>query len=209
MKKLVRTLIVSFLIFATANAFAQSVRIGAVAGLQLSRPEHVDSKLGFNLGAKGEFDFSDKDSHPYLDFSLLLSAKGWKEKICDVTVEPTVDWICRLYYLEMPVHIGYTHTFNERFKLLADIGPYVAVGLTGKTEVDGVKKEDKYESNNLFNDGTYKRFDVGAGAKVGIETNGRFQIMIGYEMSFINQCRWKIEPRKDRTFGISVAYMFL
>ncbi len=210
----IRIGLVAFFTFTNSIIFAQSMKYGIVAGLQLSHPKHTDAKLGFNLGMKGEFFFSDNESKPYLDLRLLLSAKGWKDKLSyEGRNNKFVDWECRLYYLEMPVHIGYKYALSERVKLLADIGPYFAVGLSGKSEFRGGDKslsaENPYEGN-LFKNDTYKRFDAGAGADIGVEIKQRLQIAIGYQMSLMNPTkeRWKSLSLKDRTLFLSFAYMF-
>lgn len=210
----IRIGLVAFFTFTSSIIFAQSMKYGIVAGLQLSHPKHIDAKLGFNLGMKGEFFFSDNESKPYLDLRLLLSAKGWKDKLSyEGRNNKFVDWECRLYYLEMPVHIGYKYALSERVKLLADIGPYFAVGLSGKSEFRGDDKslsaENPYEGN-LFKNDTYKRFDAGAGADIGVEIEQRLQIAIGYQMSLMNPTkeRWKSLSLKDRTLFLSFAYMF-
>lgn len=65
------------------------------------------------------------------------------------------------------------------------------VGLSGKSRFDWTNKssdDDEIENmyaGNLFKNGTYKRFDFGAGAKAGFEVNGNIQIIAGYEMSFV------------------------
>lgn len=209
----VRSLFIAIFVFAFTDSCAQSVRYGIVAGLQLSHPKHIDSRLGFNLGMKGELGFSDNESKAYLDFGLQLSAKGWKEKLFYADLNENTEWKCRLYYLEVPIHAGYKYAVGERIKLLADIGPYFAVGLSGKSEFDSgdnaLDSENPYEGN-LFKNDTYKRLDIGIGAKTGIEVNKKLQLTIGYEMSLINPTdeRWRILSLKDRTLGLSMAYMF-
>ena len=135
----IRIGLVAFFTFTSSIIFAQSMKYGIVAGLQLSHPRNIDYRLGFSLGIKGELEFSDNENRAYLDLGVLLSAKGWKDNFFHVNdMDKFYEWKCRLYYLEMPVHIGYKYALSERVKLLADIGPYFAVGLSGKSEFSGI-----------------------------------------------------------------------
>lgn len=209
-----RILLITIFTLAFSDGFAQSLKYGIVAGLQLSHPKDVDSRLGFNLGMKGELYFSDNESTAYLDFGLQLSAKGWKDELHYAAEDHNpVDWKCRLYYLEVPVHIGYKYAINKRIKLLADIGPYFAIGLSGKSVFDSgdesLDVENPYKGN-LFSNDTYKRIDVGAGAEIGLEINQHLQITVGYEMSLMKPTKdnWDTLSLKDRTLGVSIAYMF-
>lgn len=210
----IRIGLVAFFTFTSSFIFAQSMRYGTVASLQLSHTQHTNSRLGFSFGMKGELDFSDNENRAYLDFGLLLSAKGWKDKLSYADdMDKFCEWKCRLYYLEVPVHIGYKYALSEKVKLLSDIGPYFAVGLSGKSEFSGGDKslsaENPYEGN-LFKNDTYKRFDAGVGADIGVEIKQRLQIVIGYQMSLMNPVkeRWNILSLKDRTLFLSFAYMF-
>lgn len=69
--------------------------------------------------------------------------------------------------------------------------------------------ENPYEGN-LFSNDTYKRIDVGAGAEIGLEINQHLQITVGYEMSLMKPTKdnWDTLSLKDRTLGVSIAYMF-
>lgn len=195
------------------DGFAQSMRYGLTMGLQLSHPKEVDARLGFNIGGKGEISFSKNESHVFGDFGLMLSAKGWSDDLAYATSREYVEWKCRLYYLEVPIHIGYKYAVSEKIKILAGFGPYFAIGLLGRSEFDcnGNTSEitNPYDGN-LFKNGTYKCFDFGVDAKAGIEANRNIQVFVGYELSLMSPTkeRWKILSLKDRTFSISVAYLF-
>lgn len=208
MRFYIRMLLVAVFTSACSSVFARSMKYGVVAGFRLSRTPVADFRCGFHLGAKGEFNFSDNANRPYLDFGMSLSARGWKGEIAYLGGENDyVDWNCRLYYLEIPLHIGYKFCVNERIKVLANLGPYLAVGLSGKSVIDEENGEPSKE--NPFKNGMYKRFDVGAGAELGIEVDQRFQIALGYKMGLIRPTKglWD-ENYRDRTIGISASYMF-
>ena len=197
------------------NTFAQSLRYGVMAGIQSSHPKNLDSRTGFRAGIYGEVDFHDNDNTMYLNSGLLLSAKGWSEDTMTAYAEADpIKWKTRLYYLEIPVHIGYRHTANENVTLLASCGPYFAVGISGSSKFDSkgqsLADNDNPYDGNLFSNGMYRRFDFGAGARAGIELYGHFQITAGYDMSFIKPTKgmWNSISTKDRTCDISLAYLF-
>lgn len=160
MKRTIRTLFVLMIIFTGTNCFSQTFNYGIVAGIQRSHTKDTNSELGFKIGAKGELGFSNEESRAYLDFGLLLTAKGWKEKIAYLSEhDGTVNWKCRLYYIEIPFHIGYKYALNKDIKLMADVGPYFAFGLTGSTRADSDKNLPDLEIhtiNNLFKNKIYQ-----------------------------------------------------
>ena len=115
------------------------------------------------------------------------------------------------YYLEIPVHIGYKYAVNDNFSLFANAGPYIAIGLFGKAKitadgslVDGGSKVS--ESENVFGDDGFKRFDLGLGLKAGIEISKKYQFSIGYDFGFIEA--EELMGCKNRNLMISLGLMF-
>lgn len=200
-------------ILAISGVYAQQIKFGVSTGIQLSHPKEFSSHLGFCIGAKGELAFSQNENTAYLDYGTLLSAKGWKMHLHNVSHNDKAQWNCCLYYLTVPVHVGYKHAVSNRVKLFATIGPYFAVGLYGKSDIknsNGNTETTPPYAGNLFGNGAYKRFDFGAGAKVGVEISNKFQVMVGYDMGLIKPTGplWDTLSPKDRTASLSMAYLF-
>ena len=113
--------------------------------------------------------------------------------------------------MEIPVHIGYKYAVNDNFSLFANAGPYIAIGLFGKAKitadgslVDGGSKIS--ESENVFGDDGFKRFDLGLGLKAGIEISKKYQFSIGYDFGFIEA--EELMGCKNRNLMISLGLMF-
>ena len=89
--------------------FAQEFNYGVTAGLNVSHPKDYRNHVGFNVGVKGEYTFSDKQDCLYLESALLLTSKGWKTDVYADESENagTADWTCDAYYLELPLMVGY------------------------------------------------------------------------------------------------------
>lgn len=191
------------------SSFAQSPKFGIIAGAQISNPKGYKPHWGFKVGAKGEYEFTQSENTAYVDLELVLSTKGWKDEINYYNTDKYIDWNTNLIYCEVPIYIGYKHSVNETTRLFASIGPYFAMGLYGSTKFEDADIKNDNEGN-LFNNGTYKKFDFGLGAKIGAEINNRWQFALGYEMGLIKPTdyKWKTFNLKNRTLALSAAYMF-
>ena len=195
------------------DSFAQHIRYGAIMGVTVATSKELDPHVGFNIGAKGEVELSKNKTGTYLDFGLILSSKGWN---CDVYTDAAVTnkttWNCTLYYLEMPVHIGYKFEISNNVLFFAKAGPYLAVGLFGNTTLKGVDSSiyDKdVISDNVFRNEQYKRFDCGLGAAIGIERKEHLQFIVGYDHGLIKPTKtWSLLKAQNRAFYVSCAYLF-
>lgn len=154
MKKLLFSLVL--LLCGSAIVSAQDFakfRFGVTGGVNISSTtsEYADSKVGFQVGARGEYNFNNS---LYLGAALVWDQKGWK-----VDGESASNG-----YINLPVHIGYRYNFSEKWGIFAEVGPYFAYGVTGEIfDIDGVN-----------------RFDCGIGGRVGVEFC-KFQLHVGYD----------------------------
>lgn len=73
-----KSLLLLTVLFFSLVTFAQGFSYGVTAGLNVSQPKDYKNHLGFNVGVKGEYLFSDKIDCPYLETSLLLHARAGK-----------------------------------------------------------------------------------------------------------------------------------
>ena len=109
---------------------------------------NISSRTGFHAGVRGAFDFLkwSADDALYGSAAALISLKGGSTEAENekVTYNP--------YYLEIPLHVGYSHIMSEKVKFFFELGPYVAVGLFGKSN-----------GYSVFNDLKFRRFDMGVG----------------------------------------------
>ena len=207
MKKVL--LLMAMLTIGLASINAQdNLRWGATVGMNSSNFSITgfDSKIGFHAGVKAEVGLPQISEGVYLDMGALLTLKGAKidgGSAASIKFNP--------YYLEIPVHIGYKYAVNDNFSLFANAGPYIAIGLFGKAKmtadgslVDGGSKVS--ESENVFGDDGFKRFDLGLGLKAGIEISKKYQFSIGYDFGFIEA--EELMGCKNRNLMISLGLMF-
>ena len=185
-----------------------NLRWGVTAGMNVSslNVTGLDSRVGFHAGVKAELGLPQFTEGLYMDFGALLSLKGAK-----VEAGSMASFKINPYYLEIPVHIGYKYAVNDNFSVFANAGPYIAIGLFGKAKmtadgslVDGGSKVS--ESENVFGDDGFKRFDLGLGLKAGIEISKKYQFSIGYDFGFIEA--EELMGCKNRNLMISLGLMF-
>ena len=205
MKKILLVLVTLFCV----SVKAQEVKLGVFAGMNLSSPSELNSKLGFNVGVKGEVQFK---NNMYLELGLSLTSKGWESKgYYDAMTQETRTWKATPYYLEMPVHLGYKASVGENIKLFGSVGPYVGVGILGKSTYYADSKANGMKvttSDNLFKDKLQERLDWGVGARLGAEFYNHYQVSLGYNLGLKKIFKQDRADSKNRIFNVSFAYLF-
>lgn len=197
MKKIVLTFVFSVTIMCV---FSQSnARFGIVGGMNVSKfggnaiANVLPSRIGFHAGPKAEISLS-MLRNVYLDASALLSLKGTGQLLDEGNRS--------LYYLEVPLRIGYKYPMNNTFSVFGKAGPYVGFGLFGSS-IEGY--EDNPFSDDEFG---YKRFDFGLGVKAGVEISNKYQASIGYDWGLINIDNSGSIGFSNRNLSVSLAYLF-
>lgn len=165
-------------------------RYGVTAGLNTSNYSEgdMDSRIGFHVGVRGEYSFSNS---LYGTASLLFSQKGAKAGEGDYKVKYNPG------YLELPIMVGYRYGFDNGLSIFGETGPYFAYGICGKQKLG----DEKYD---FFEDGV-KKFDAGWGIHAGVEYS-KFQIRVGYEFGLSKV--YDENDAKNRNLMVSVGYMF-
>ena len=183
MKKILALVAILAIGLGSINA-QDNLRWGVTAGMNVSslNVTGLDSRVGFHAGVKAELGLPQFTEGLYMDFGALLSLKGAK-----VEAGSMASFKINPYYLEIPVHIGY------KAKITAD-----------GSLVDGGSKVS--ESENVFGDDGFKRFDLGLGLKAGIEISKKYQFSIGYDFGFIEA--EELMGCKNRNLMISLGLMF-
>jgi len=180
----------------TVNAQEKFATFGVKAGANLSTMNGDIKKTNYvfkyQFGLTADLAFTENF---YLITGLELQTKGTKSKphgSSDTKFNPM--------YLQIPVHAAYKFNVADNTKLVFEAGPYVAYGISGKMKTDGSKV-------NIFGDDRFKRFDMGAGAAVGVEVS-KFVIKTGYDFGILDVC--KIDGVKARNHGgyVTVGYQF-
>lgn len=213
------TLLLTLLLIITLPLAAQNFRIGATAGVNLNDPQIVESKMGFSVGAKGEFGFKGLSEGWYMDAALLLESHAWKCTFWGPGF-PTYKWLRQTvtpWYLNVPVHVGYRFPVSQNVKLFVNAGPYMAIGLFGKMKHDAVMLDGKIKKGTLLDNvftseypsggKAQNRFNWGAGVRFGVEIMDKYQVVLGYDRG-LNRFSYDFGISRTNLFSVSAAYMF-
>ncbi len=198
MKKVL--LIACMALFSVCSVSAQSetfkdLQWEAVVGMNNSDIGSLGNKIGFHLGAKAEVALPSVANGVYANAGAFISLKGCKQDYGDLGKSTT-----NAYYLEIPIHIGYKHYVNENLSIYGEVGPYIAYGIGGKLETSETYIEGDYDYDSGYNttisqskskidtfgDGGLKRFDIGAGLRVGVELKNKYTFSLGYDWGFVD-----------------------
>lgn len=183
------------------GAIAQKLSGEAVAGLNIADISKYDSRIGFHAGVRGTYDFSNEYNGAYANTGALISLKGGQLDYGDM-LNVNVD----AYYLEIPIHVGYKHEFNDKFALFGEFGPYFGIGLFGKLKLES---EGESMSVDTFSEkGGVKRFDMGLGFRLGAEIDKLIPISIGYDFGLTNINNDDNGNFKNSNLTVSVGYKF-
>lgn len=180
---------------------AQKVSYDITVGWVYSRPKGMEAMNGFSLGAKADWLAFGAESPLSLTTGISLVSKGWKTDVLIMEEGRNRDWTCRLYGLEIPLHLSYGCDLGANKVFMGSVGPYVGVGLWGKSE--GVETVEC----NPFKDGKCKRFDCGLGADVALVFR-RVGLGVGYKWGLLRQTSgWKgLGALRNRALTVSLGY---
>lgn len=174
--------------------FAQGFDYGVTAGLNISKPKDYKNHYGFNLGAKGEYLFSDNMNTFYMESALLFSDKGWED---DVYIDASENnkfatYRYDTYYLEVPLMAGYKFGVSDKVCASVSAGPYAGI---------------KLFENSDWGDFEYKTFDYGLKVYVGADFS-HWQIGVSYNHSMQDPIKhFALTNPKDRTLSLQVSYI--
>lgn len=177
MKKLLSFLVIA--IIGINSVKAQTLSGEVVAGLNIADVSELDSRIGFHVGVVGSYGFSNEFNGAYANAGALISLKGGQLDYGSI-LKANLD----AYYLEIPIHIGYKHSLSENFAIFGEFGPYIGIGLFGKSKIES--KGESISVDTFSEDGGVKRFDMGLGFKLGVEINKHIPISVGYDFGLAN-----------------------
>ena len=150
----------------------------------------IVSRVGFHAGfrASKDFKFFTPENAIYGNVAALISLKGGKLE------NDKGKTVYNPYYLEIPIHAGYSHVISENAKFYYEMGPYFAVGLVGKTD-----------GKTVFDDLNFRRFDFGLGLRTGVDFYKHFSLGLGYDVGLINVQKG---TGANKNFYVSAGYKF-
>ncbi len=208
MKKLLLSAVLIALVGLTATA--QS-RFGIIAGPSFGKFKAKSSGLTISGSSLTSFHAgflmdAALTENIYFQPQLLLSGKGGKMEITN-TVEATLN----PFFVEVPLNFLYKAPAGSG-KVFAGLGPYVGVGIFGKSkgESDGTSVSENIQFGSEDDD-DMKRFDYGANFVAGYEFANGLLINVNYSLGLAD-----LSPATDggdasfklQYFGISLGYLF-
>ena len=123
--------------------------------------------------------------------------------------------MARLHYLEIPVNLGYKHSFEKNdLSIFTFVGPYIGMALGGKIigkyKIDGEKDKDSEKID--FGKDNISRVDAGLNIGAGVEYK-KINFWIQYGVGLANLLGKDARGTDDykaklmtRTLGITVGY---
>ncbi len=177
----------------------------------------------FNVGVLGRFDLSRT-----LDFEtgIILSGKGAKSEtyFTGSTTDNYVKTKFNPLYLEVPLNAIVRVPLNSKSSLFFNAGPYVAIGIAGKTKTESkilgimsnTEADIKFNNDNPAQPGQQeaaydklKRFDIGLNIGGGFDFRKvLLKANYGYGLSKINSTETNNSADKQnkyRTVSLSVG----
>lgn len=228
MKKLFICSLFTGLALSSQTTNAQGIKFGIKGGVNMANITVSDdgdiddnkSLTSFHVGG-----YVDLPLAPVLSLQagVMLTGKGAKYN-WNGDASNSLEAKTNPIYLEIPVNIVGKIPLGEEFNLIAGIGPYVAMGIAGKSKVSGkllgvdYSQDDNIEYSNddpSNNDNGYsgnlKRYDFGFNVLAGVEIK-HLTLNAGYGYGLVN-----IRPGSDnddndkfknRVFSLSVGFLF-
>lgn len=191
MKKFLMTAVLGMFALAGFSQVKWDVKFGMNFS-NMTKFEDTKALPGFQLGVGMDYGFSESWS---LQSGLMISSKGYKYD----------GFKARPIYLDIPILAAYKFNISDNTKFVINAGPYLAFGLGGKYKIDGVD-----ESEKVFGDNGWNRFDLGIQYGIGLEISEHYLVNLTGQNGFI--CPWDTEEGEDKcknmTFSIGVGYRF-
>lgn len=164
-------------LFITMNVNAQSFLSGVKydvsvgLGTRVSNAPFDNAMFGFNMGVdalKPIKSFANDKVDTYGLLGLHFVQKGGKQST-DFMEMMNDNNSFTVNQLSIPIHAGVRYNF-KRCSFFFDLGPYLAFGVGGSNDVDGLER---------------KVVDLGLGFNLGIKFK-KFGISMGYDKGFMN-----------------------
>lgn len=164
---------------------------------------------GFHAGIAVDFPIVEM---VFFETGLFFNTKGFKlteeEEGVDVTAK------AKLYYVDIPLTLKVTGDVNEGMKIFGLAGPYVGVGLSGKTVAEGSAEGfnvsvDEDVSWGSGEEDDLKRLDYGITVGAGLIFKS-LQVGLSYDLGMANVSAYTDygTTASHRVFRLTVGYNF-
>ncbi len=211
-----KNIFIFFLCFCLAGSANAQFKFGVQGGMNISKMQYSmpmisrtdNFRLGPNLGVMFGIDLG--DSPLSLLQEINYSTKGFLYTGLQdqYQVATGVDGNVFINYLEMPLNLLYYSGLGKGHFFFGG-GPYVAVGLSGKSKVIFSEKEVE-ELDIVFGNepGALKKTDYGVQGLIGYKLGYGSSIKLFYSHGIANLSNVPSETISNRNFGVSFGYFF-
>ena len=154
---------------------------------------------GIQVGANLMVDASPLIPNTFARVETKYSMKGadWEDKSASITEHIT------LHYIEVPIHYGYAWFINENLTLMAETGPYFAMGFYGRDRMIDPKGEHFLKTFGGLIDGN--RLDIGWGVQASAMISKNYQVHLAYDYGFINIANTFLQ---NRNLSVGFTWFF-
>lgn len=192
-------IIIALMLSTTIRAQDRIISWNIKAGMNISNFVSVDdakSKIGFRGGIGIDVAFTEMWS---VQPSIMFTSKGGKIET-DMSEEKINAW-----YLELPIMGAARFHVAENASIVLSAGPYIAVGIGGKTTINLQRViEDEVST---FGGERANRFDTGVGLGAALEYR-RFILAFEAQLGLIKVMDVGDKSPKNLNFAISLGYRF-
>lgn len=186
----------------------------------------LDPKVGVNFGVKLDYMLPSAYG-TYLTAGIDWIHKGARDTYFNPLLNADETFKVQSHYLEIPIRVGYRYNFNEKWGIFGEVGPYFAIGVTGK----GRLKYDDYPDESYMWFGKHndfhgmdmkaiQRFDCGVGFRIGAEFKNMYSLAIGYDwgvtdmytddyrIAYKTATGVALNSMKNRSFVATIGFRF-
>lgn len=192
---------------------------GNISGIREEPQQlYLGTKFGFQVGGFVDYYLSE---HIFTKASLIFMTKGAHNEATALGLSIYTN--LNPMYLQLPLVIGYSFKLNPDINLDINLGPYLALGIAGKSnsKITGNGSNDRNVNVDYFKEtndqelvylGNNDRFDYGIRFGVGININRLLFFSIDYDLGLANVYDDKYindyYSKENYSIGLTIGYRF-
>lgn len=193
---------------ATAQFAHAQLSINPEAGINIANMSTKinDSKLssksiiGYKVGAMVDIGIA---KGFYIQPGVFYTVKGAEYSLVGIKDKHTLN------YLEIPLNLGYRYEFDNAGAVFATVGPYIGIGLNGKSKQEGVLGSIEEDIKFGSNADQPKKIDYGANFSVGYISPIGLYVRAQYGLGIANLSNVNNSSNRNRVWGFSLGYSFV
>lgn len=167
---------------------AKTFSVEGTAGVGFSNYKINSLKLegtGFRVGAIGQLSVP-KVKGLYCNAGVLLSMEGFNFDILGTQLKASP------FFLNIPVHVGYSYSIIDKLSVFGEFGPYVGVGLFGNFKYvfsDSESYKVPLFKADEMGEIPMERVHFGLGFKIGLVAFSHYKLSFGWDWNLLNSAK--------------------